>query len=104
MDLLPFLLRDADQLADDLERYLQRELLDEIEFGLAGALFEQRHDALADERFERGHAVGSEYPGDERLVPAMLRRILDDQQWRTDFETFDGHTAGAGIGLEVLVP
>ena len=74
-----------------------------VELVFADERVEQLAAALADVGLEGQDPARREDLADDLAVPAVLRRVLDDEEGAVLLLTLDRHAAGAGEALEVVV-
>ena len=105
VDLIAHAVRDVQQLADDVQRQLQRELLRHVELRLAAETVEQLPATLPDVGLQCIDAPRGEDLADDLAVPAMLRRVLGDEQrlGLLEWHLLDRRSGRAGEAREIIV-
>ena len=103
MDPRPQLDRDADQLADHVQREQHGEFADQIELVAVGDPVEQFPGAVADERLQFGDPPDGEDLVQQPAMPGVFGRVLDDEQGHDRFASLDGDATAAAVGVGVEV-
>src|SRR5260370_13056887 len=83
-ELLPVLMRNAEQLRDNRERNLRRYLGDEIAFAASGHVVEHFAGDVFDFGLQRAHSARSELATDDHAILTVIGRVHIEQmtEWR----------------------